>query len=40
MVAVISEPDTHVLLQAVRKFVSHDGGHPPLQLRRSGRWRD
>ena len=39
MVAAISEQDTHALLQVVRKFVSHDGDHLPLQLRRSGRWR-
>ena len=39
MVAVISERDRHVLLQVVRKSVSHDGDHLLLQPRRSGRWR-
>lgn len=37
MVVVVSERGTHVLLQVVQKFVSHDGDHLPLQLRRSGR---
>ena len=40
MVAVVFERGTHAPLQVVRKFVSRDGDHLPLQLRRNGRWKD